>query len=577
MLDDADPGNGPEAPRTLLDVKRKVAKHGLSKAYTAELAAAIDALVTHKQLDGDFGVDDALDRISIDPAILLPMLRIPFGVSLGNPKSAWRKIRFRVKKALHLTGAYATIDSRHIDLAPAWRRLKALLPPKSRVRLIACWGSLHDVRPEDVSDLHLPALEAWLSTWMTLRSMRRQFLGAVREWNEAATSVPDWPKNRLNIGKRRIDHFNLMHDAWPAELHAEIERIYTGWLDGNPGPLNAVTRPYSKVTADRNKMRLYRLMAAYSKMKGARPEDVRSIAPIVTPVVARGLLDFIADWLKVAKPGGGASELRAVMTLIMKIARESFGPYVSASDMAELQSLADVIRKPGSHQGRRKYPPLQMFDDADLFRRFLVLPKQIYDRVLGGGKINSFQRNQLMCSLNMALNIDAPLCPIQQSMLVIGETVHRTQDSGQEVLRIQAPGDGVETCFELSGEIVEFYDLYLQHGYGATEGDRLFLYRDRTSKPKPHNKLIRQMVRFIEKELGVYMTGSQFLLVSGFVYLKKHRDDFEPVRKLLGHEDIMTTKIFYAAMELRTGSKAVSVFLEAKCNNTTPRVLQPPL
>ena len=155
---------------------------------------------------------------------------------------------------------------------------------------------------------------------------------------------------------------------------------------------------------------------------------------------------------------------------------------------------------------------MRHFDEDAALARLLVLPRQVFDRVLQRNQIRKKDRKDLRMAFAVMQSMRAPLRPSDQSKLIIGEHVTRTCETGRELLRIQrvAHKNGADLDFELSGEIVSLYDLYLKHGYGPAHQETLYLYRDDKFNNFTPSALSRRMARFLEREIGIPMTGSNF-------------------------------------------------------------------
>ena len=71
-----------------------------------------------------------------------------------------------------------------------------------------------------------------------------------------------------------------------------------------------------------------------------------------------------------------------------------------------------------------------------------------------------------------------------------------------------------------------------------------------------------QIPRFLLRELGLRLSAHQFRHLVGYLYLQRHPDGHEVVRRMLGHRDIRTTIRFYAGMETTAAAKAYAAILD---------------
>ena len=158
---------------------------------------------------------------------------------------------------------------------------------------------------------------------------------------------------------------------------------------------------------------------------------------------------------------------------------------------------------------------------------------------------------------------------------VCGSQVTLHERNGIKTLYVHVPGDAVKNNmdldFELTGEVVDLYELYMQHAYGPQNVEPLYLFRGLSQDKKSPHALSRQIARFLEREIGIYMTSHKFRHLTGYLYLKDNPGDYETVRQLLGHKDIKTTMTYYAAMEMRAASERVNAFFDNK-RKKLPRI-----
>lgn len=568
--------------RTMLDLKREVHKLGLESQHKSDIITAIHAVGKIKQLDNpERTIDEALACIPLDPNTFLLLLEAPWGARLGYSKAAWQNYRCHIKKALQLTGAYQIINAKRIQRSPEWLRAIDTLPPqiaKTRgMQLPSAWGSLHNVGPREFGAQHIPLVEAWLRQFVPASRVRDDIMAIVRECNRAVDRVPAWPGSRLQIAHRRDEHYSVKRKLWPEELHDEVGDIQAAWRDPDPDDLEGSLKPMAETNIENSTFRLYRALSAHVRVTGVDPATVKSPSVLIKPEAAKKVLDFQLRWHQRSKPDlKKPADVHLMACLIAKLAKERYRHLLDTDDLLRLERMARV-RRPKRGGMTKKSRALQtQFDDEQLLGRFLAAPKLTFERLLVKKSRGWLQQNELMVALATIISMQAPLRPANMCALIIGEHVYRRTIDGVEVLQIKVPAEIVKNDedldFELSGEVVELYDLYMEHGYGDKNVEPLYLYRRRDKLAKSPNALSRQIARYLEREIGIYMTGHTFRHVTGYLYLKDNPGDYETVRQLLGHKDIKTTMTFYAAMDKRFASKRVNAFFDEKRRQLIPRI-----
>ena len=89
------------------------------------------------------------------------------------------------------------------------------------------------------------------------------------------------------------------------------------------------------------------------------------------------------------------------------------------------------------------------------------------------------------------------------------------------------------------------------------------LFVTRHGKPKGQETLTDQIIKTIERYLGVHMTPHQFRHLAGSSYLDDNPEDTETARALLGHAWSKTTRI-YVGSSSRRASQAYNRFVFEK-------------
>ena len=75
---------------------------------------------------------------------------------------------------------------------------------------------------------------------------------------------------------------------------------------------------------------------------------------------------------------------------------------------------------------------------------------------------------------------------------------------------------------------------------------------------------------FVEREIGVRVTGHRFRHVCGFLYLQDNPNGYEVVRLLLGHKKISTTIRHYAGAEVDEAHQRFDDFMARRRTEINP-------
>ena len=66
---------------------------------------------------------------------------------------------------------------------------------------------------------------------------------------------------------------------------------------------------------------------------------------------------------------------------------------------------------------------------------------------------------------------------------------------------------------------------------------------------KAANTLSTQLIRRIQRTVGIRITAHQFRHAAAAIYLKHRPGDYETVRRFLGHRSVQTTTSFYIGLQ----------------------------
>lgn len=92
-----------------------------------------------------------------------------------------------------------------------------------------------------------------------------------------------------------------------------------------------------------------------------------------------------------------------------------------------------------------------------------------------------------------------------------------------------------------------YRDTYWPILAGAQQTSAVFISRN--GRQKTPGALGVQIASFIKEHVGVDMHVHLFRHLAGYLFLRAHPGEYEPVRQLLGHKSIRTTVDFYVGLE----------------------------
>ena len=450
-----------------------------------------------------------------------------------------------------------------------WRNLVARLQPWSRLSFLGCWATEQGIAPHNLSDAHSLAFWSWLQDWKTYDYARLTYVTAIKSWNKAAAG-PNWPGRPIAIEPNRVKHYSVPSGQWSGEFMLDLEsclRVFT-----NPDvDLDLGHEPVAAETSYRLRCSLLRFASAYVRGAKLDPGELKSIRELFDPRAAKIAYDYILEW----KRKGDPEAVKSVdLYCIARHVANAAGRHVSRGVPAEwVETLRLMARNrcPVSHgMSPKNRATLRLFEDEAFLDRFLELPYTTLARIEKKTAPRRVDAVQIMLALAMAQQIEAPLRAGNQERLQIGQNIRLVHKAGRKSIGIEVEFKEVKNKsdldFELTGRIVPLYEAYIERYRPKllTDPKNTYLYPGEGLNHKFPLYLSRQVADFVLEHLGERLTAHQFRHVIGYLYLLDHPGEYEVVRQMLGHSSIVTTMTFYAALDIRTASRKVSAFIEAK-------------
>ena len=118
--------------------------------------------------------------------------------------------------------------------------------------------------------------------------------------------------------------------------------------------------------------------------------------------------------------------------------------------------------------------------------------------------------------------------------------------------------------YPLGKNTIDLLDLYI-HLYrplllkGRPDDGTLFISLN--GKKKSDATLSAQITHFIKVETGFHLNPHAFRHLIGLIFLRSFPGEYEPVRQMLGHQDIKTTIKLYVGLETQDTFKRLDNIL----------------
>jgi integrase len=337
-------------------------------------------------------------------------------------------------------------------------------------------------------------------------------------------------------------------EALPASFREDLEAHLAWAACQDPFAPEARSRPLApnsiRLRREQVRTAVTALVAA-----GTSLASITSLGALVTPAA------FKSIWRqRQTRPHRGGSNVsdQDLAKALVAIAREWVKP-----DSEELKDLKGLLaRTPKTRPGltQKNTALLARFDDPEVLRRLIALPKQLIEEAeREPPSERSLAKAQAAVAISIQLH--AGLRPSNLAALRFGETLMLADRDNRESL-IELPPDlvkngepfGSALAPEATALLRRYRDNVLKPFLGRTP---TFVFDTGKGKPKLAPTLSWLVQRTIKRRLGFHMVLHQFRHLDGKILLEEHPGAHESVREFLGHKNMKTTINFYAGLDRR--------------------------
>ena len=469
---------------------------------------------------------------------------------LGISRKTLQNHVANLKAAVRCFAGLKRLSGRGISFTPAWEALyDQMREPRLRLGLSGFlrYCSACGIDPASVSDATVEAFIHYASEVQFTVKPRDLHKQVARSWNRAKDLVPGWPGTVLTVPDFRPRAASLPWDAFPASLVEDIERHLA--LLGGTSLLDedAPDQPCKPSTIE-NRRACLRLAASAAVRQGAAPEELRSLANLVSPNIVRLILD---DYL--AKKDG------AVVNFTIDLAERLYAiarHYVKAPE-AEIQPLEKYcvrLRK----QRRKGLTPKNMdvvryFKDARNRARLKALPGQFFDEALAERDAPIQAAVKAEVALAIQILLVAPMRLANLATLSLEENVVRVgglEPTYHLVIPPEEVKNEVPLEYPLPKPVNEMLGRYLKvFRPRLCRQENTWLFPGALDSYKTKATLSGQIIERIINALGIRVTPHQFRHLAAAFILEKDPANYEFVRRVLGHKNLQTTINFYVGLE----------------------------
>lgn len=487
----------------------------------------------------------------------------------GVSSKTWCNLLSRFRAALRLAGVIepALLGSAMQHLA--WMPLVQAIAKDKRLSWGLAsffnWCANQAIAPAEVVDAVVQRFHIWLEN-RTLCPKPRDVVRRVPHlWNEASEKIEVWPKTKLTTlsfksPPKRLQ-WNELSESFRHDTEAYLAmRAEPDLFDERP---NAPRGPLALSTLRQQREHL-RLAASVLVESGEAVEDIKSLADLVEPERFKTILRHYL---------GADGQPNAFVVCLAKTLIQVAYYHVGADPehIAKLKFLASKLPPIPFELTAKNSALLRQFESEGLRAKLLFLPEQLIAEVTKaletGGRVD-FVKAQVAIAIDFQLAV--PLRP--QNLSRLNWRLHFSEPDGPKgrlllcIPKHETKSGKQDFIAEVPDHVARRLHWYRHHilpRLNADPNGNLFVTK--TGQLKGQRTITKQIVKAIERYLGVHMPVHTFRHFCGTSYLDENPDDIETPRALLGHAWSKTTLI-YVGSSSRRASQAYNRFVFEKRN-----------
>jgi integrase len=497
------------------------------------------------------------------PSIRAMLAKIRPAAHGVSPKT-WSNLVSRFRAALRLAGVIEPAGQGSAMQHPGWAPLVQAIADDKRLYCGLCsffnWSASQDIAPEELDNAAVQRFHGWLET-RTLCPKPRDVVRRVPYlWNEASEKFETWPQIKLtpisfkSPPKRR--QWCDLSESFRHDVEAYLAmRAQPDPFDESP---SAPPRPLATTTLRQQREHL-RLSASVLIESGVPVEEIAGLADLVEPERFKVIL--LPYHLR-ANRQPNAFVICLAQTLI-QVAQFHVG--ASEELIAQLKRIASKLPGIPHELTRKNQALLRHFESDRLKAKLFFLPAQLVAEVTTTLETGPLDYVKAQVAIAIAFQLAIPLRP--QNLSQLNWRRHFSEPDGpKERLLLHIPKEETKSGKQdFTAEVpdhaarrLRWYRRHILSRLNADlDGD---LFVTEKGKKKDQKTLAIQIIKTIERSLGIHMTPHQFRHLCGTLYLEENPEDLETARALLGHAWSKTTLI-YVGSSSRRASRAYGNFV----------------
>ena len=547
------PAEVPASPATIVtlaDVLRRLnADDSLDQRRAGEMRSAIHTVC--RVLAADPGL------VLAEPRQLRPRLAKLTPAMAGVSPGRWSNAKSLTLKALKRAGLKSMAGRSREPLAPEWEALRSPLPNRhfqSGLSRFMSYCTARGIDPTAVTTETFIQFSNEVENYSLVRDPGGVYRDTCKLWNLGLKTISGWPQLEVAVPDRRRT-FALTLDDFPRPFRADVEGFLTRCAEPDVFS-DSYCKPAAELTL-RNR-RGYILMAATALVHTGVPiSQVTGLDAIVDIDHGKALLRFLYN-----RAGDKTNnQIYHIGTLLKTISRHHLHQPEEAVD--RLRRLCKKLKPESEGFTEKNRRCLRQFADVKKLANLLTLPQRVIAQVGRRHQIRRRDAVRVAFATAVGILLNVPVRADNLAGLRLDQHLQFVGDRTFLSVPLDETKNAIPIEAELTARLAQLLQTYVQEVRHLLIGTPVpWLFPGKKGARRPSGGFGQQLTGFVAKEAGVVMTPHQFRHLAAKLYLDRHPDGSETVRRLLGHKSIETTMRYYRELESVLAGKRYAALLD---------------
>jgi integrase len=394
-----------------------------------------------------------------------------------------------------------------------------------------------------------------------------------RLWNEAAASVPGWPRVRVTLPNYRRPRESLPISSCPRSLQEELAAYLDFLGRGTDRFARGPRQP--KLAESTVRQQEVEILLALSALvaAGREPASITSLACLVEPDAYETVL---RHYLKNDEKQTPRPFAHGLAITLLGLARRWVKPGPEA--LEELRNLKGCLGPQYTGFADKNDKLMLALEDPDTRAKLLLLPERLVEWAERAPPRSAGPRRvEVMVSLAVALAIlrTAPMRIANLAGLRLDR--HLTRPGGPRsrwliVIPAAEVKNTLDLAYRLDREATTLVDRFVERYRPplAMPGNP-YPFPVGTRSKKPHGLSV-QIRRVIADWVGIDMTAHQFRHFCAQLFTEHRPDSPAALGQFLGHKNGQTAEKFYARRDTLSAGRLFDEILEEELRRARSRL-----